>query len=235
MNETKERPILMSAPMVRACLDGTKSQTRRIVKWRNVDAGLNLAFTGLRAMRDRAGAWALESNTRSSSETRCDLTVCPYGHPGDRLWVRETWQYADWTEDGYPFVQYRADNARLLLESIPDEWAERLQDTWVDLSAPANYGIDNRAADRKWRPAIHIPRWACRLELEVTDVRVERLQAISDADSLAEGVDRTNTSIPGYAKERYRQLWESINGVDSWDANPWVWVVSFKRPQKEVA
>lgn len=138
--------------------------------------------------------------------------VCPFGSVGERLWVRETWAHHKLavnarTDDEGPFV-YAADTM-----------AEQ-----------------HRLGDR-WTPSIHMPRWASRITLEVTGVRVERLQDISEADALAEGVAcelvdsyaRARPQNPRPAGFAYRDLWESINGPDSWLANPWVWVVEFKR------
>ena len=184
-----ERPILFSGAMVSAILQGKKQQTRRVVKPqppKHAGDGYprNRVFCRLAdSEEDILYAYGPDNwNVR-----------CPYGVPGDRLYVREAWQYANWTEDGYPFVGYRADNAKLLIDSgIPEEWSERLMDAWAELSKPKNYDIDKRAADRRWRPGIHMPRWACRLVLEVTAVRVERLQQISVADAIAEGVKFTD-------------------------------------------
>lgn len=220
-----EHPIIFSAPMVRAILAGTKSQTRRTCR-------------GQREL---------------SSIHDFRLDGCPYGQPGDWLWVRESWQYANWTEEGEPYIRYAADGAQELFDvgRIPDGWFDRLEDIWAGLSTPENYAIDNRAADRRWRPSIHMPRWASRITLEVTGVRVERLQDISDADAEAEGLFKVEID-PGYwpkyganpftwaeavehqaecfedPRLAYRALWEQINGAGSWDANPWVWVVSFR-------
>lgn len=210
----KERPMLFSAPMVRAILDGRKTVTRRIVKardleWMDVHQGLREP--------DKAER-------------------CPYGQPGDRLWVRETWQFYDWTDDGQPCVRFAADNASKWPLRIPEEQADRLTEIWAGLSAPENYSIDNHARDRRWRPSIHMPRWASRITLEVTSVRVERLQDISEADALAEGVTDDGSLVTdlagndrGGAFAAFAALWEVINGADSWDDNPWVWVVEFRR------
>ena len=218
----KERPILFSAPMVRALLAGTKTQTRRVVKPQPSSVIHDLFI------------W--KDNAAPREEL---LALCPYGQSGDRLWVREAWQYADWTDDGYPWIGYRADDTRKLCDRISsEEWSERLMDTWAALSAPENYAIDNRAADRRWRPGIHMPRWASRILLEITGVRVERLQDISEADARAEGAPPSHPSIDrisrefGYAdfpRSWYAQLWEQINGAGNWAANSWVWVVEFRR------
>lgn len=205
-----ERPILFSAPMVRAILAGTKTQTRRVVKWRGVDAGLNLQFSGLRAIQDRGGLWALESNTRTSRETRCDLTPCPYGQPGDRLWVRETWAPNEGTAGGH---LYRADHG----------------------GAHGHHRIDLRTgvwthSVSRWRPSIHMPRAASRITLEITNVRVERLQMIGVRDAIAEGIPAGGPENPdGIEVRDFRDLWLSINGAGSWEADPWVWIVEFQR------
>lgn len=207
----KERPILFQGAMVRALLAGTKTQTRRAVK------GLALDWLG-------PEGFTPEFVANPGND------LCPYGFAGDRLWARETWQYADWTDDGYPWIGYQADGAKELIErGIPEEWGERLIDIWAELSLEPNFGIDNRAADRRWRPSIHIPRWASRILLEVTAVRVERLQEISDADALAEGCSSADMRDGDRLASVYARLWESINGPGSWDTNPWVWVVEFRR------
>lgn len=193
----KERPILFSAPMVRALLAGTKTQTRRIAKpVRHPDLGN--VYT--------PGALVLEHEPQHVIE-RC----CPYGQPGDRLWVRETFGHFERNENFKPGcdVFFRADGNCLELEP--------------------------------WRPSIHMPRWASRILLEITDVRVERLQDISREDAQAEGCDHNDpcdhvrhscASIgcqgPDY-RVGYRQLWEQINGAGSWAANPWVWAITFRR------
>lgn len=189
-----ERPILFSGPMVRALLDGRKTQTRRVVKWRG-----GLDMLGL---------------------------PCPYGEPGDRLWVRETWA----PRDSEAFLRheveadklfYRADDERHLL------------------------------TDGRWRPSIHMPRWASRITLEVASVRVERVQDITDADALAEGVTNYGDDSqfpPGFSmstraarkwrpRREFRDLWDSINGKRpgcAWSDNPWVWAVTFKVIRLEV-
>lgn len=202
----KERPILFNAPMVRALLDGIKTQTRRVVKVR----GLDFVGGGPKDGPDwnDPSCWGYEDlNTAQHWALAKGVMVdhvfpCPYGQTGDRLWVREAWGIAGEMPHDPGYVEYRADcqgNFNDVGDLIP-----------------------------RWRPSIHMPRSASRILLEIIGVRVERLNACSDADALAEGVDRTNSSIAGYAKERYRRLWEFINGAGSWDANPWVWVVEFR-------
>lgn len=199
----KERPILFSAPMVRAILAGQKTQTRRAAKpVRHPDLGNTYD----------PGALVLEHEPQHVIDR-----ACPYGQPGDRLWVRETWQHANSPHGPYEpgcTCFYRADY-------------------WDD-----PHGMDGEKSPegkyRTWIPSIHMPRAASRINLEVMHVRVEKLQDISEADAIAEGAPGGHGSIPGYpyaatSHEHYRHIWESINGRGSWEKNPWVWVVEFKR------
>jgi hypothetical protein len=210
---TREKPILFSAPMVKAILDGRKTQTRRIMKpqpeyfeqyphWR---------WTTPQLRKDGLGPFAIDSGDRPG--------IFGKYIPGETLWVRETW--GPRTEQGKPvesrhYVKYRAD--------------------FIDDSPPAD-GMDWHTYEDKWRPSIFMPRWASRITLEITDVRVERLQEITNADAEAEGVGGMrdmrfavalgNLHTTGH-RFNFRDLWESINGKGSWESNPWVWVVSFR-------
>jgi len=209
----RERPILFNCAMVRAILAGQKVQTRRAVKWNKVASGLNLRFTGLSAQRYPKG-WVLESDSRTSSEWRCQPTPCPFGQPGDRLWVRETWM--DLTGTG---IEHRD-----LATGKRTRYAYGAESPKGSASDEArkDYGL-------RWRPSIHMPRAACRLVLEITAVRVERLQAIDAQDCIAEGITTRFTVDDGNDDLRiqFRDLWDSTGG--DWDSNPWVWVIEFKR------
>ena len=230
----KQRPILFKSSMVRAILSGKKTQTRRIVKPHRSDD----AFC-LQDFNDGNGWWPYRSYDGESPfmDGNEYPIPCPFGAVGDQLWVRETWQYYDWTEDGMPCIRYATGNQTMWAENA-DESAE---DQWEILSRPANYNIDNRASDRKWRPSIHMPRWASRITLEITSIRVERLNDISEDDALSEGaipincdhVRQTCNEIGCYgdtAKAAFRGIWESTGG--NWEANPWVWVIEFKRVEQ---
>lgn len=208
----KERPILFSAPMVRAILAGRKTQTRRAVKITNRTPGLAAC------LQPADPAWVRQ-------KTAAEL--CPYGQPGDRLWVRETWQHSNFPLGPYDescSVFYRAD--------------------YMDDPHGPDGEKSPEGKYRTWVPSIHMFRSASRILLDVTDIRVERLQDISDRgpqnDCTAEGVFHCGMDVPSYEawstsglrsseKYMYWQLWESINGAGSWDANPWVWVVEFRR------
>lgn len=210
-----ERPILFSAPMVRAILAGTKTQTRRVVK----PAGKDDAF----ALVDYGEGWRPYRSDDGESSIRADGNEtpipCPYGKVGDRLWVRETWQAVNGNDRARHIVAHPA----------PDRG-------WVEYAATPR--TDEPAY--KWRPSIHMPRWACRITLEITAVHVERLQDISEADAVAEGIsefiggwwckyDDAKQIAGNTPQDGYRHLWERINGPGSWATNPWVWTVEFSR------
>lgn len=225
----KERPIIFSGPMVRAILEGKKTQTRRVVKWPRWVSDLDNAAYQLRAH----SAIALFQDGRPIKQY-----ACPYGKPGDRLWVRETW--ADVNCEAGPAIIYRADH---VLSPWTDWCIERGPDYGAGPSMnyekyPGDYTMwwsDLLAGepDHGWKPSIFMPRWASRLTLKVTDVRVERLQEISEEDAIAEGVDcecGPLTACGHCAQREFKKLWNEINAKRGfgWDGNPWVWVVTFE-------
>jgi len=226
----KEHPIIFSGPMVRAILEGRKTQTRRVVK---LPGRMEVAAL---ATPDEWNAGRADSRMRTwhdwndESKARYHLVrlgtggvagiPCPYGIPGDRLWVRETWcqpttQHLNLTHPARAHqVLYAADDGRERHENLMN-WYQR-----------------NR--DFKWRPSIHMPRWASRITLEVTGVQVQRLREISDQDAKAEGCpgefwkDGTMTLSP---IAQFLRLWDSLNGKKpghDWASNPWVWVIGFR-------
>ncbi|WP_312545358.1 hypothetical protein [Pantoea eucalypti] len=219
----RERPIIFNADMVRAVLDGRKTQTRRIVKWRGLDEGLNLQFSGFRASKE-PGGWVIESNSRTSSEWRCQPTPCPFGAVGDRLWVRESfYEHGSWQGGGYdPEDSYFVSDKQVLYpaDGIQRPAERKREDFW------------------RSRPSIHMPRWASRITLEITGVRVERLWDITEDDAKAEGCTfealrfkpgtREVEEMGHTAVYQFSGLWQSIYGADSWQVNPWVWVIEFK-------
>lgn len=222
---TKERPILFSAPMVRALLDGKKTQTRRaaIKPVRHPDLG-NI-YT--------PGALVLEGEPQHVIER-----ACPYGQPGDQLWVRETFYCDDaFYPDGVDVnCAWREVDGKRVPIPIEEQRAEMLECMYYRADGEPEW----EAADGNtpWRPSIHMPRWASRISLEITSVRVERLQDISRDDAMAEGIVIQPDGGFGLAdtthyhfvdpRESYWSLWEAINGPGSVEANPWVWAVAFK-------
>jgi len=203
-------PILFSTPMVQAILERRKIQTRRVVKqssgWDNV----------WKVSHEGNGSYCMRTGTQYS----IPFFKCPYGQPGDVLWVRETWCYIGDTAS--------ADNDKNRFHYL------------------ASKGKNNFT----WKPSIHMPKEACRLFLRVKSVRVERLQDISEQDAISEGIQQSTIGFKNYDKNypvaefigggtsatrSFKSLWQSINGAESWDANPWVWVVEFERITKEEA
>ena len=211
----KERGMIFNGEMVRAILDGRKTQTRRIIK-PQPEATLSGSLSGKWLSRPLNGLLLPKIE---------DIAIhCPFGVVGDRIWVRETWARYNIDQNSHD-IAYRA--------TTPEDWPE----------------------EGRWRPSIHMPRWACRIMLESTDVRVERLNSINEHDAIAEGLAEISKDwrtykygvpdrdgYPGtddcgwpwhewecYPISAYSKLWESIYGADSWQANPWVWVIEFKR------
>jgi hypothetical protein len=185
----KERPILFSGPMVRAILEGRKTQTRRPLR-RQPNYTPRMLYVPYRGGKRIC--------VRDDKNFYDYWNWCSYGVPGDRLWVRETWF------QGYATV-YRADHPEC---------------------QPSGYSAD------KWRPSIFMPRWASRLTLEITDVRVQQVQAISEADANAEGCDLPARDQDwSQCRRWYQDLWDSINAKRGcgWATNPWVWALTFRR------
>jgi len=208
-----ERPILMSAPMVRAILEGRKTQTRRVVKPR----------------KDMGFGCPLAPNEIAGEINNGDYTNSVYGAPGDRLWIRENFQPLmadDVREEDWLSCDYKTGKGYKVSYPATDGVKE-----YYDI------GSDNAFCDRV-TPSIHMPRWASRINLEITAVRVKLLQDISEQDARSEGAESADYATgrkcilepdKGSYRLHYRSIWEQINGAGSWDANPWVWVVEFKR------
>ncbi|QBY56125.1 hypothetical protein [Cupriavidus oxalaticus] len=211
-----DRPILFSGAMVRAILDSKKTQTRRVIDERTREE--------LRAAAAIGEIFGLpEGGAVDPRDLDYILPFCRHGKPGDRLWVRETW-YCD---------DYRVKRGPYLKPDDLDVDEAREHGTLVY----AADGLDPYEAEQPiWRPSIHMPRWASRITLEITGVRAERLNDCSEADARAEGVRGwSTTGGDGYeddgqtAREQFVDLWNGINGAGAWHANPWVWVVEFRR------
>jgi hypothetical protein len=207
----KETPILFSTPMVQAILEGRKTQTRRIIK--------------------------PQPSTPSHITYLINepIHICPYGLAGDTLWVRETWATS------------KALNHTKPSDLLPGFGCE------YKAGGTSLHGINNLVDRGRWRTSIHMPKVAARIWLEITDVRVERLRDISEKDAINEGIEKLQYGKPGLnqysvktkdgikygystncetAKECFNELWASINGQESLETNPWVWVIDFKRIEK---
>lgn len=232
------KPILFSNEMVRALLEGRKTQTRRVVN--------NPEYFGC-----LTGDCPHDLSDECANAMRAE---CPYGKPGDLLWVRETWADLIAVSPATDKPMDIGPGERLIQE--PTFWTdEKGRQRWnydgqviayranSDVEFCDGDGFMGDMADRsdmpRWRSPIHMPRWASRLTLRITDVRVQRLQDISEADAKAEGVQMEDErywvdySMPGTqitlsAKKSFNTLWESINGPGSWEANPWVWALTFE-------
>lgn len=208
----KERPMLMTPENAQKCHDGTKTMTRRTVKPQPTG---DVEWYGYHhsGREQDCGFYPMKGNPKDIDcweQADGSKLVCPYGVGGDRLWFRETWcqdSRGGRMPNGQDAVFYRG--------SMPD------QAIWQGF----------------WKPAIHMPRWACRTVGEIVSVQVERLQEITEADAQAEGCENRHdvfhaaiqSSIDNVYRRNFAQLWESINGPGSWGLNPWVWVIEFKK------
>ncbi|HBX2115263.1 TPA: hypothetical protein N3001_003605 [Klebsiella aerogenes] len=223
----KERGIIFNGEMVRAILDGRKTQTRRIMKLQP------------KPSKSRPGDFWFSSKKLESMVHVSDLApgnspiadyhlfiqehCCPFGAVGDRIWVREAFR-----------VHSRATDVATLVYKASE------RNSWTEQTHRVPVAVCNKpATPEKWTPSLHMPRWASRILLEITDVRVERLNAISQEDAQAEGMELTGWR-PTYADpdsgeevwtpyDNFARLWETIYGEGSWKVNPWVWVIEFKR------
>ena len=198
----KERGMIFNGEMVRAILDGRKTQTRRPIKWKQT------RFTEI-GEREDGSKWPWSED----AEHACDFWhPCPFGAVGDRIWVRETWARYNIDQNSHD-IAYRA--------TTPADWPE----------------------EGRWRPSIHMPRWASRILLEITNIGVQRIRSISQNVAAREGLMRLPATgrycinhgdqyfggASHDAREVFSWLWQSIYGEESWKANPWVWVIEFKR------
>ncbi len=209
----KERPILFSSPMVRAILEGRKTQTRRVVKPQPPAGHTFAGFTIHSTLTSDEGKAVWRAGNTSAYLRDAHRVRCPYGQPGDRLWVREAWRtYAS-------------------LDDIPPRGIAPGAGVQYEAGGSNVIGTNRLHCMGKLRPGMFMPRFASRITLEITGVRVERLQDISPDDCIAEGawpIAHRELGRGDEAVAAYRQLWESIHGPGSWAANPWVWVIEFK-------
>ena len=221
MTKITERGMIFNADMLRAILDGRKTQTRRPIKWKQT------RFTEI-GEREDGSKWPWSEDAEHAFDF---WHPCPFGSVGDRIWVRETFQG--------PLFDFDLMDS-YCKDSTPFEKSEFCVYKADGVPAPEFYDADDEL-HCCWRPSIHMPRWASRILLEITDVRVERLNAISEEDARAEGIidgGCLNCGEPEPcgcanpepdATDAFAYLWQSIYGQDNWNANPWVWVIELKR------
>jgi len=209
----KERPIIFSTEMVQAILEDRKTQTRRIIKpqplWEESPTLCDDNY------------WRGRFETLDKHSRYPDIDIeeikCPYGIASDRLWVRETWRAEELDPYGEDGIRYKADRAFIQIEN-----SQKASEKWLD----ARYTKKgDRYPDGQWRPSIFMPRWASRITLEIKDVKVERVQKITEEDAIAEGC--AGAFLP--ADCEFELLWNSFNAKRGygWNKNPWVWVVKF--------
>ena len=215
MTKITERGMIFNAEMVRAILDGRKTQTRRPIKWKQT------RFTEI-GEREDGSKWPWSEDAEHAFDF---WHPCPFGSVGDRIWVRETFQG--------PLFDFDLMDS-YCKDSTPFEKSEFCVYKADGVPAPEFYDADDEL-HCCWRPSIHMPRWASRILLEITGVRVERLKSISDRDALREGCSTADMKSGDCVADGFARLWASIYGDESWNSNPWVWVIEFKRIEELTA
>lgn len=251
----KQRPIIFNTDMVRALLDGRKTQTRRPVsKAVEENIRLHAGEDGSDESSEVEFIYAKHSDDDGEAQPEewlCYLQEypeegviaigqCPFGQPGDQLWVRETFlpdpNSQDDAWDDHHISYFSWSGCGSSIRDVPS--ALRSPDNCI-------YKASWVGTDLLWKPSIHMPRWASRITLEITNIRVERVQDITEADAIAEGLNRVSHGPEGtfyswqrnyphpqnycHSDDAYQDLWCSIYGPEAWDRNEWVWVIEFKR------
>ncbi|NMT27276.1 hypothetical protein [Serratia marcescens] len=229
----RERPVIFNGEMVRAILDGRKTQTRRVMKvqpsehFHPMNMSLELDYSArwyTPGVVDKDGYLQPATGQVFGVAGEDEGYACPFGAVGERLWIRET--FMDLTGTGIEATTGKFEGFAYRADTPAGSYGDEVR---------KEYGL-------KWTPSLHMPRKACRILLEITAVRVERLNDISESDAKSEGVKPAGDMLPDYpdtfltpngdfatAKVAFQRLWQSIYGEDSWGANPWVWVIEFKQ------
>ena len=233
----KDHPMIFNGEMVRAILEGRKTQTRRLIKigkeWG--DTAEEFSIIKINELDSSVDPHWIVFHNEYPEEGGSVPFKCPFGKIGDRLWVRETW--ADVNTDNGPALMFKDGSFHFCVDdAYPVEYSRYPNCNFTMWCGDLARGEDGHA----WRPSIHMPRWASRITLEITDVRYERLQDISEEDAIAEGIVGgylengtsgfgSNENMPDIykAKWKFKSLWNSI--YKNWDANPFVWAITFKR------
>ena len=193
--QSREHPIIFTSDNVKLILDGKKWETRRLLSpqptW-------------------TSASWAWSPRKKLTLNKVQAISHCPFGDPGDLLWVRETWKPEELEDTHVDGIRFMADNA-----FVPIEPTEAAAEAWVWVNGAAGGKLQG-----KWRPNIHMPKWACRLRLKLNGVKLERVRDITEMGAQAEGMRNV---------EQYRAQWRQLHGKESWSQNPWVWVLKFSR------
>lgn len=227
-SNSKERGMIFNSEMVRAILSGQKTQTRRIVKNVSSDSCMTLKEPS----KNRDGIYTHVMDAPEHG-------LCPFGAVGDRIWVRETWGVVSHELDEDGRIQpWNPDRPATAIQEMPFGNGYYSGHAIYAADGDFTWGDDDGYEDERsyWKPSIHMPRAASRILLEITDVRVERLNDISEEDAKAEGVSppaRTITPPEAVYRVGFGELWRSIYGDENWEKNPWVWVIEFKRVQEQ--
>lgn len=279
MTEPKYKPIIFSAPMVKAILEGRKTQTRRLNGLDDVNkiqdawdaARVTVGALNYKVKKSAKGKYGATFISHPGAIVNNTINVCPqicpYGQPGDRLWVRENWRIGAWDENNGRFALDYCDGPDKRWITVPESTDDYLgegvfEHYWMQCSdelskkgilpdSDGQYHWEHGKSPLRWRPSTHMPRWASRINLEITGVRVERVQDISEDDVFAEGIEKLSDPCDVKTERAmkkclgknewddfgpywtdpifaYSCLWKSIYGPGAWEKNPWVWVVEFK-------
>ena len=218
-----ERGMIFNTEMVRALIDGRKTQTRRPVNFPVYDRNMGCELAG----NEIAGELAAGNYLNSA-----------FGKPGHRIWVRETWGVVSHQLDENGCIQpWTPDRPATAIHEMPFGNGYYTGHAIYSADGEFTWGDDDGYEDGRscWKPSIHMPRWASRITLEITDVWVERLNSISDGDAIREGCSAADMKSGDCMADVFARLWASIYGSDGWNANPWVWVIEFKRIEERAA
>ncbi|WP_371335699.1 hypothetical protein [Klebsiella quasipneumoniae] len=223
-----ERGMIFNGEMVRALLSGRKTQTRRIVK--GTDGAVK--FCKEWDINGKEVFVVFGEKDHTGMNPVLGAISCPFGAVGDRIWVRETWGVVShaFSDDGL-MIDWVPDRPATAINEMPFGNGYYSGHAIYAADGDFTWGDDDGYEDGRscWKPSIHMPRWASRILLEITGVRVERLKSISDGDAIREGCSTADMKSGDCVADVFARLWASIYGSDSWNANPWVWVIEFKR------
>lgn len=215
-----ERGMIFNAEMVRAIFDGSKTQTRRIMKVQPDSPNFGLLRITESTKSTDIGKYHWAESNATGTHSRSALFSSPFGQPGDRIWVREAFRVMGCATDVARLMYYASE-----------------RNSFTEATRTVPVASCTKQPSQQWTPSIHMPRWASRITLEITDVRVERLNSITEDDARSEGIAPAAGGVDKGWEHRinFRELWFSIYGADSWQANPWVWVIEFRRVEGEAA